>query len=92
MLAENEKPIVAFIGRLDPQKGLELVRHAIFHSLERGAQFVLLGSSPDRRINADFWGLKFDLTKNLKNRMDAENITIPYPQRTVHSVAASAAQ
>jgi starch synthase len=26
--------------------------------LERGAQFVLLGSSPDQGINADFWGLK----------------------------------
>jgi starch synthase len=58
MLADNEKPIVAFIGRLDPQKGLDLVRHAIFYSLERGAQFVLLGSSPDQGINADFWGLK----------------------------------
>jgi starch synthase len=58
MLADNEKPIVAFIGRLDPQKGLELVRHAIFYALERGAQFVLLGSSPDQGINADFWGLK----------------------------------
>ena len=39
---------------------------------------------------ADFWGLKFDLTKNLKNRMDAENITIPYPQRTVHMAGAAA--
>ena len=58
MLADNEKPIVAFIGRLDPQKGLELVRHAIFYTLERGGQFVLLGSSPDPAINADFWGLK----------------------------------
>lgn len=58
MLADNEKPIVAFIGRLDPQKGLELVRHAIFYTLERGGQFVLLGSSPDPGINADFWGLK----------------------------------
>jgi starch synthase len=58
MLADNEKPVVAFIGRLDPQKGLELVRHAIFYALEHGAQFVLLGSSPDAGINADFWGLK----------------------------------
>ena len=58
MLADNEKPIVAFIGRLDPQKGLELVRHAIFSTLERGGQFVLLGSSPDQAINNDFWGLK----------------------------------
>lgn len=58
MLSDNEKPIVAFIGRLDPQKGLDLVRHAIFNALERGAQFVLLGSSPDHAINADFWNLK----------------------------------
>lgn len=58
MLADNEKPIVAFIGRLDDQKGLDLVRHAIFYSLERGTQLVLLGSSPDQKINADFWGLK----------------------------------
>jgi len=58
MLADNDKPIVAFIGRLDPQKGLDLVRHAIFYTLERGGQFVLLGSSPDHGINADFWGLK----------------------------------
>jgi starch synthase len=58
MLADNEKPMVAFIGRLDPQKGLELVRHAIFKSLEQGAQVVLLGSSPDHAINADFWNLK----------------------------------
>ena len=58
MLADSDKPIVAFIGRLDPQKGLGLVRHAIFYALERGAQFVLLGSSPDKSINNDFWGLK----------------------------------
>jgi hypothetical protein len=30
------------------------------------------------------------LTKNLKNRMDAEDITIPYPQRTLHTVAEAA--
>jgi len=39
----------------------------------------------------DFWDLKFDLTKNLKNRLDSEGITIPYPQRTVHTVASAAA-
>lgn len=40
---------------------------------------------------ADFWPLKFDLTKKLKNRMDAENITIPYPQRTMRMVGTAAA-
>ena len=64
MLADNEKPIVAFIGRLDPQKGLELIRHAIFYTLHRQGQFVLLGSSPDAQINNYFWGLKHQLNDN----------------------------
>jgi len=64
LLADNEKPIVAFIGRLDPQKGLELIRHAIFYTLHRKGQFVLLGSSPDSQINSYFWGLKHQLNEN----------------------------
>lgn len=64
MLADNEKPVVAFIGRLDPQKGLELIRHAIFYTLHRKGQFVLLGSSPDAQINNYFWGLKHQLNDN----------------------------
>jgi starch synthase len=57
-LADNEKPIVAFIGRLDAQKGLDLVRHALFHCLHHRAQFVLLGNSPEPGINDHFLGLK----------------------------------
>ena len=49
-----KKPIVAFIGRLDAQKGLDLVRHAIFYSLNNRAQFVLLGNSPEHGINEQF--------------------------------------
>ena len=64
MLADNEKPIVAFVGRLDPQKGLELIRHAIFYTLHRGGQFVLLGSSPESQINNYFWSLKHQLNEN----------------------------
>ncbi|MGI9213286.1 MAG: glycogen synthase GlgA [Methylococcaceae bacterium] len=64
MLADNEKPIVAFVGRLDPQKGLELLRHAIFYTLQNRGQFILLGSSPDSQINNFFWGLKHQLNDN----------------------------
>ena len=36
-------------------------------------------------VNAgDYWPLKFDFTKAFKERLDAEGISIPYPQRTVH--------
>ena len=37
----------------------------------------------------DYWGLRFDLTKALKERMDAEGISIPYPQRDVHMIPAA---
>jgi starch synthase len=63
-LADNEKPVVAFIGRLDPQKGLELIRHALFYTLQAGGQFVLLGSSADNSINGYFWSLKHQLNDN----------------------------
>jgi len=63
-LADNEKPIVAFVGRLDPQKGLELIRHALFYTLQRGGQFVLLGSSPEAQINNYFWSLKQQFNDN----------------------------
>ena len=36
----------------------------------------------------DYWPLKFDLTKALKERFDAEGISIPYPQRQIHMAAA----
>ncbi|MEP3276372.1 MAG: mechanosensitive ion channel domain-containing protein [Stappiaceae bacterium] len=39
----------------------------------------------------DYWGLKFDLTKNLKEALDAEGISIPYPQMDVHQIVAQPA-
>ncbi len=33
---------------------------------------------------ADYWGVLFDLNKAIKQRLDAEGITIPFPQRDVH--------
>ncbi len=34
--------------------------------------------------SGDYWDLRFDLTKATKQRLDAEAITIPYPQHDVH--------
>lgn len=33
---------------------------------------------------ADFWNTKLDLTRAIKERLDREHITIPFPQRDVH--------
>lgn len=40
--------------------------------------------------NADYWPAKFDITKKVKERFDAEGITIPFPSRTVYQVADAA--
>ncbi len=34
--------------------------------------------------SADYWGVKFDFTKAVKETFDAEGISIPYPQQDVH--------
>ncbi|MDA8094138.1 MAG: glycogen synthase GlgA [Betaproteobacteria bacterium] len=63
-LRTDYKPIIAYVGRLDAQKGVHLIRHAIFYALAHGAQFVLLGASPDPGINQSFWALKNQLNNN----------------------------
>jgi starch synthase len=60
-LREGFKPIVAYVGRLDEQKGVHLIHHAISYALSEGAQFVLIGSSTNPAINDDFWRLKCHL-------------------------------
>ena len=33
---------------------------------------------------SDYWDVLFDLTKSIKQRLDSEGISIPYPQRDLH--------
>jgi small conductance mechanosensitive channel len=56
---------------------------------------VAVGELADSSVNiilrvwcasADYWALKFDLTKHIKQRFDAEGISIPFPQRQVHVI------
>jgi small conductance mechanosensitive channel len=39
---------------------------------------------------ADYWGVFFDTQEAVKKRFDAENVSIPFPQRDVHLFQASA--
>ncbi len=64
LLRQVYKPIVSYIGRLDHQKGVGLIRDAIFYSLSNGCQFVLLGSGPDHSIHNHFLHLKHQLNDN----------------------------
>lgn len=36
--------------------------------------------------SGDYWGLKFDMTKAMKEAFDKEGISIPFPQQVVHMV------
>lgn len=62
------------------------------------APLVAVGELADNSVNivirlwcnaGDYSPLKFDMTKALKQRMDAEGISIPYPQRTLHVVGSA---
>lgn len=58
LLAEEHRPIVGCVTRLVPQKGIEQIKHCLRRTLEKGGQFVLLGSSPIASINNEFHNLK----------------------------------
>jgi len=84
-LRDVHKPVVTYVGRLDMQKGIGLIRHAIFRSLQQGAQFVLLGSSPEPGINAEFWQLKHGLNDNPDCHLE-----IGYNEELAHLIYAGA--
>lgn len=61
-LASEDKPLAAVVTRLTHQKGTHLIKHAAWRTLERGAQFVLLGSAPDPKVQGEFDALARDLS------------------------------
>jgi starch synthase len=64
-LRKSRGPLVAYIGRLDEQKGMHLVHHALFYALEHGGQFVLMGDAHYHEgITDHFWHLKDYLNDN----------------------------
>jgi starch synthase len=84
-LRKDFKPLIAYIGRLDQQKGVHLIRHAIFYALNQGAQFVLLGASPELGINNEFWQLKHHL-----NESPDCHLEIGYDEELSHLIYAGA--
>ena len=76
LLRDVERPIVAYIGRIDFQKGVHLIHHALYYALDAGAQFVLLGSSPDPAVHEHFQHQRRHLNDNpdchLELRFSAE--------------------
>lgn len=57
-LTPSHLPLVACVTRLVSQKGPQLIAHALLRTLEKGGQFVLLGSSGTPEITHEFRLLK----------------------------------
>lgn len=84
-LSQTDKPIVAFIGRLDEQKGVHLVHHAMYYALNRKAQFVLLGAATEAGINNWFWH-----EKNFLNSNPDVHLEIGFDEELSHLIYAGA--
>ncbi|CAN0921689.1 Probable starch synthase 4, chloroplastic/amyloplastic [Linum grandiflorum] len=79
-----KQPLVGCITRLVPQKGVHLIRHAIYRTLELGGQFVLLGSSPISHIQQEFEGIANQFRNNENARL-----VLKYDEALSHSIYAA---
>jgi len=61
--------------------------------LEEPAPVIAVGELADSSVNIlvrpwcrkeDYWGLRFDMTRKLKEELEAAGCSIPFPQRDVH--------
>ncbi|OVA00420.1 Glycosyl transferase [Macleaya cordata] len=82
--ADAMQPLVGCITRLVPQKGVHLIRHAIYRTLELGGQFVLLGSSPVPHIQREFE----DIANHFQNHPNVRLI-LKYDEALSHSIYAA---
>lgn len=83
LLSEDHKPIVGCVTRLVPQKGIEMIKHALKYTLEKGGQFVLLGSGPIPSINQEFHSLK----NQYADHPDV-NLTLHHQEELAHMIYA----
>jgi starch synthase len=63
-LKEDKTPIVGSVTRLVPQKGPDLIKHGLRRTLEKGGQFILLGSCASEEQEKSFLELQNGLAKN----------------------------
>ncbi|KAK4858934.1 hypothetical protein QYF36_023982 [Acer negundo] len=86
-LKKSDLPLVGIITRLTHQKGILLIKHAIWRTLERNGQVVLLGSAPDPRIQNDFVNLANQLHSS---HADRARLCLTYDEPLSHLIYAGA--
>ncbi|OWM86336.1 hypothetical protein CDL15_Pgr010678 [Punica granatum] len=86
-LKKADLPLIGIITRLTHQKGIHLIKHAIWRALDRGGQVVLLGSAPDPRIQNDFVNLSNQLHSS---HADRARLVLTYDEPLSHLIYAGA--
>ncbi|PHT30313.1 Soluble starch synthase 3, chloroplastic/amyloplastic [Capsicum baccatum] len=84
-LKQADLPLIGIITRLTHQKGIHLIKHAIWRTLERNGQVVLLGSAPDPRIQNDFVNLANQLHSTYNDRA---RLVLTYDEPLSHLIYA----
>ncbi|MFZ0564842.1 MAG: glycogen synthase [Chlamydiales bacterium] len=82
-LRESQSTVVSSITRLVPQKGPKLIQAALSHTLKKGGQFILLGSTFDEEMRTVFTHLKQKLAHNRNVHME-----LTYNEELAHLVYA----
>ncbi|KAH0460235.1 hypothetical protein IEQ34_010898 [Dendrobium chrysotoxum] len=86
-LNNSNHPLIGIITRLTVQKGIQLIKHAIWRTLECNGQVVLLGSAPDPRIQNDFINLANQLHSSHSGRV---RLCLTYDEPLSHLIYAGA--
>ncbi|KAK4360938.1 hypothetical protein RND71_019890 [Anisodus tanguticus] len=86
-LKQADLPLVGIITRLTHQKGIHLIKHAIWRTLEWNGQVVLLGSAPDPRIQNDFVNLANKLHSTYNDRA---RLVLTYDEPLSHLIYSGA--
>ena len=97
---ERRVDLVVGIGYTSSiQKAYEIIENLIKEDkriLSDPAPTIAVSELADSSVNFvvrpwvkkdDYWPVKFDFTRNVKETFDANGIEIPFPQRTVHMVS-----
>lgn len=86
-LDHAEVPAVCVITRLTDQKGVSLIERAVYRTLERGGQFILLGSAPDPKVQSHFESLGGKLESQNRGRC---RFVLCYDEPLSHMIYAGA--
>jgi starch synthase len=84
-LEDAAKPLISIVSRLDRQKDVRLLRHAIHYALESRCQMILLGNASEPWID--------DLFRDIKRRTDGSadcHLELGYDEELSHQIFAGA--